>query len=152
MPIIEIRKIIEAVNLEFENRGLTPYQINNGYCNEWADTVFEEMAKTDHVVESWETMWGISECSHSFIRVNGIFYDAECTMGTKNYMGLPTFSKIEETTGRKVPVWLVDYSCNGYWDVDKFNTTPSMIEKYNAEYGTNKNPQVEYTPRPTSYD
>ncbi len=144
MPSVELRKIIETVNLDFENRGVTPYQINNGYCNEWADTVFEEMAKTDSIVEEWETIWGFSECSHSFIRVDGRFYDAECTMGVNNYMELPIFSKVFGITMEKVPVWLVDYSSNGYWDFNKFNTTPSMIEKYNAENGTNHNPQVEF--------
>jgi len=130
---LNIHSILEFVNEEFNVRGIDAWHINNGYCSEWADKVFSQLLHTEHTVECWETIFGFSNTSHCFVRINGMFYDAECLNGVGDHMELPIFAKLSKLTKEREPVWLIDYSSNGFWDVDKFDVTTEIIDQYNAE-------------------
>lgn len=133
---LKIQDILKLINEEFNVRGITPWSINNGYCSEWADKAFSKFEDTENITECWETIHGHSSTSHCFIRVNGMFYDAECLDGVYDHMDLPIFSKSLIVTGNREPVWLLDYSMNGYWGVDKFDATTEMIDQYNIDNNT----------------
>jgi hypothetical protein len=81
------------VELRRSMRPTDPYDINNGYCEEWAELVaarIDEATVEDPYTatgdESYE-LWG-----HSFIKYRDKFYDAECLEGVERWQDLPVFS------------------------------------------------------------
>lgn len=86
---------------------LDPYHINNGYCDEWADDVMALLP--NRKVEIWETIWEYADTTHVFLRIDGIFYDAEAPQGVKDHMELPIFANllIVEDCGRQ-GVWRIN--------------------------------------------
>ncbi len=93
---------------------ISPYEINNGCCNEWAQEVLDLLAKAPVLVEMWEKPFGFADTTHCFLRINGKFYDAEDLEGTDDHMGLPIFAKLFKETKTRQPVWLIDH--NGFAD------------------------------------
>lgn len=91
-------------------RDATPWDINNGLCEEWAYMVSDRIGSE---VEIWETDFDGCDTHHIFIRVGGRFYDAECHEGVVNYMELPIFRGL-----RQQPILLVDHSCEVAPDVN----------------------------------
>lgn len=90
---MNISEIIEsATKKAFELDGLTPYQINNGLCEEFALGLVSKVAGaedvcTENFVDFGELpghMWVIYEDKH---------YDAECPEGVTDFKELPIFKK-----------------------------------------------------------
>ena len=88
------------------------YNINNGYCEEWAYAVLEALKDTPHQVGFWETDIDLAYCAHAFVEIDGKFYDAECLDGVADYMQLPLFAKVQDKLppGEVDPVQLQDYN------------------------------------------
>jgi hypothetical protein len=108
--------------------GLSPYDINNGYCYEWAEQVYERLAST-HKVELWEVPFGMGDTSHAFLRIDGRFYDAELPAGVEDHAGLPLFTKLPPQ-----PVWAID--ANHDLTQGRRNITQEMLVQYDLENGT----------------
>lgn len=85
-----IKEFLEGVNSKFEE---TPYEINNGCCEEWAEEVKFNISKT-YKFCIWETVFGLADTIHLFVQIDGRFYDAECLDGVDDYMQLPIFKKL----------------------------------------------------------
>lgn len=98
--------VMRKANKSFTNRGIALREINNGYCDDWAQTVMDEL----NDVEVWETVFGFSKTSHVFLRINGKFYDAECHQGVMDHMDLPIFNKIFAEFAERQPVWCIDHN------------------------------------------
>ena len=121
-----LHEVLLNTNTEFSSRGIVPYDINNGYCSEWADSVFASLDTTTSIVEVWETPFGIADTSHTFIRIDGLFYDAECLTGVSDHMDLPIFTKLIPI---RQPVWLLDH--NGkYFDDNRRDMSQEMVNEY----------------------
>ena len=113
-----IAEAIQKVTAEYAEKGITPYEINNGSCEEWANEVAgllgldvysaEQAPNPEHKVEIWETLFGYAYTTHAFVRIDGKFYDAECQEGVDDHMDMPIFKKLLASTGRRQPVWCID--------------------------------------------
>ena len=96
-----MKTILQAVTDAFEE---TPFEINNGCCEEWALEAQAALEVTEHKVGIWETVFGLADTNHVFLQIDGRFYDAECLDGVDNYMQLPIFAKLD----RPQPVIFMD--------------------------------------------
>ena len=109
----------------------TPYDINNdGCCAEWANEVFSVLQDSEHAVEYWEMPFGVGDTEHTFLKINGKFYDAECPQGTTDAMQLPIFVKL----GKPQPVWRIDHNGKTHGP-DKYHLTKKQIQQYNKDNG-----------------
>ncbi len=89
----------------------TPYEINNGGCEEWAELVLAELRRSTNMVGRWATDVDHAECSHIFIEIDRRFYDAECLDGVSDYMQLPLFARWQQRhPGQVEPVQLEDFN------------------------------------------
>jgi len=75
---------------EFE-RLRTPYDINNGYCQEWAEYVQAKLEEQGIDVEVEETPEDYEASGHFWLKVDGRYYDAECLEGVDDWEKLPIF-------------------------------------------------------------
>ncbi len=134
------KQAMRKVTKEFaDDDGMTPYEINNGNCDAWAENVKDLLPA--HRVEIWETLFGFSDTTHVFLRIDGKFYDAEAPKGVDDHNDLPIFAKLFAKTKRRQPVWLVDHNMgDGFKGENKRDTTPEMIIAYNEENGTDNDP------------
>jgi hypothetical protein len=115
--------IMQQVTQRLIDKGETPYSINNGLCVDWAEEVFSVAHDSDHEVELWETLFGFSDTTHAFLRVDGKFYDAEALDGVSDHMNLPIFSGLD-----RQPVWCID--SNHTVDENKRDMSNEMVEEY----------------------
>ena len=89
----------------------TPYEINNGGCEEWAELVLAELRRSSNMVARWGTDVDLAECTHIFIEIDNSFFDAECLHGVGDYMQLPLFARWQQRhPGHVVPVQLEDFN------------------------------------------
>lgn len=102
-----VMEILNEVNSKFERCGST-YEINNGWCEEWADSAFSKLQKTANAVEVWATPYFFADTTHSFLRINGKFIDAECLTGVDDHNELPIFKRLIEAGYQRQPVWCED--------------------------------------------
>ena len=121
---MELNRILKLVTEEFEE---TPYDINNGCCEEWAERVLEILDQEKSGIFSdfgrWDTVPGLADTNHVFIFVDGKFYDAECLEGVVDYMELPIFKKLN----RDQPVV---YSDGNYLpEIDRYHVTDDDLVK-----------------------
>lgn len=98
-------RILSDVTREMLESWGTPYEINNGGCEEWADTVLQRLSDSPHAVEVWATPYFFADTTHSFVRIDGLFYDAECPEGADDHMDLPIFRRLTEAGRGRQPVW-----------------------------------------------
>jgi len=96
-----MKTILQAVTDGFEE---TPFEINNGCCEDWALEAQSALKVTEHKVAIWETVFGLADTIHVFLQIDGKFFDAECLDGVENYMQLPIFAKLD----RPQPVIFMD--------------------------------------------
>lgn len=78
-------------------RDATPWDVNNGYCDEFADGVMaevygqsfepEDMGPNDPYVVDLATF--DEDLAHCAVRWRGKFYDAECVSGVRSWRRLP---------------------------------------------------------------
>ncbi len=102
-----LQRITDSMLPDFK----TPYEINNGGCEEWAELVLAELRHSTNMVGRWATDVDHASCSHIFIEIDGKFYDAECLDGVINYMQLPLFARWQQRhPGQVVPVQLEDFN------------------------------------------
>jgi hypothetical protein len=113
------RQIMEAATKTFN---IDPYDINNGFCYEWAGTLLENLPNT----EIWEVPLGVGDTSHAFVRYNGKFYDAECLDGVVDHMDLPLFKNPDNYIRHRQPIWRIDHNCSD--DTDLIESTIGMTE------------------------
>lgn len=125
--------VMEEINQSFLQDGMTPCQINDGSCEDWADEV---MGKAQNV-EIWETIFGYTDTTHVFIRSEGLFYDAECLTGVPDHMELPIFRRLADQGCNRQPAWCIDANCEVDPGDNKRDTTPELIAEYNRDNGTN---------------
>lgn len=131
-----ILNAMKKVNENFlREDNLSPYEINDGFCEDWAEQVFEILSKSENDVQIWATLFGFADTSHVFLRINDKFYDAECLDGCLDHMELPIFSKL--IGFKRQPVWLENINHNNDIIENKRDTTPEMIKEYNEIFGTN---------------
>ena len=90
------RKVLERVRDEILNHlgpGATTWDINNGYCEEFADAVVSLVPEADAIYVAQldpehdpnEPM----ECPHVIVLWRGKLYDAECFQGIRDWRKLP---------------------------------------------------------------
>ena len=65
------------------------YDVNNGYCFEFA----EELCSNFEKVRQFETPFDQDFPLHSFVKINGKYYDAECLEGVDDPINLPIYRK-----------------------------------------------------------
>lgn len=74
------------------SKTLTAQHINNGGCADFAHSIWEIWQRSDEVqILSDEDMNPDIEYSHTFLEFQGLYYDAECTEGVKDWTQLPIF-------------------------------------------------------------
>ena len=73
-----------------QDMGLTPAQINNGNCDAWADKVQDRLVGKCRV-----DIYEVEFC-HVFVKICGLYYDAESMDGVDDYMNLPIFAKLKK--------------------------------------------------------
>ena len=91
----QVRAVMEQVNEEFltrirdtERPEPLPWDINHGWCTDWAKLV---CARIPGAVMD-EHDGPVIGTIHTFVRLNGRCYDAECIDGTPDVTGLPVFA------------------------------------------------------------
>jgi hypothetical protein len=129
-----LKQILQKLTNEYVQDWGSPYDINCGGCEDWANDAFN-LLKDTHKVEIWATPYFYAKTTHSFIRVDGKFYDAECLDGVDDHTELPIFQKLLQEYGRQ-PVWCEDAN----WDVQKIERdlspeTRKLIREEQIESG-----------------
>ena len=85
---------LETITNELLAEGYpSPYQINNGGCDEWANRVLDSFRDDCRMVGCWATDPDLADSSHIFIEIDDRFFDAECPEGVDDYMLLPLFAR-----------------------------------------------------------
>lgn len=88
-------KMIKDLNLK------SPYDINNGHCEEWANAVLKHIPYPKAIdmgtpEKEWnEEDWAVG---HVWIVINGINYDAETMEGVKDWRDLKIFKNNRQVT------------------------------------------------------
>lgn len=85
--------------------GVSPEEINDGYCHDWYDEVvsYLEVSFDKRVVDSSVHFMtdskydGETLTAHAWIMFEGKHYDAEVPYGVSNHMELPIFKKLKQT-------------------------------------------------------
>lgn len=73
----------------------TPAQINNGWCADFAQAVVEKANCPELQVFNDEEL-GAEEYTHTFLKLNDLFYDAECIEGEEDWTQLPVFQRPDQ--------------------------------------------------------
>lgn len=87
----EFTKILTDVRDRLLRSNSTPWDINNGACDEFADTVVEIVK----YMYPGERIDGVNmqeydpDLCHTTVLWKGKFYDAECLSGVRSWRGLP---------------------------------------------------------------
>ncbi len=80
----EINRLIKEFNM-------SPSQINNGNCVEFADALFEITGGEIYSFSEDSLFFG-----HDFLKFNGLSYDAETPCGVSSYKDLPFCKRIRK--------------------------------------------------------
>ena len=84
----QVRKEIERLVQEY---GETPYDINNGQCDTFANTLADRLSGA-YVIEDFDTEYP----NHMWVYVGDMHYDAEAEGGVSDWEELPIFKKYRE--------------------------------------------------------
>ena len=90
---MEITSRIKNLITEYNK---SPYDINNGECEDFAMTIINRMggySDTLTVVATTEEYWDRGYPGHIWLLCNGRHYDAECPHGVTRWQYLPIFAK-----------------------------------------------------------
>lgn len=88
-------------------RPTTPYDVNNGYCEEWAEIVAANLPGAEPVDPgnfSGDADDSL-EAGHVFILYQGKFYDAEAPQGVSHWLELPYFTRGEYNFSPEALKW-----------------------------------------------
>jgi hypothetical protein len=132
----------------------SPYDINNGGCEEWATDVMEVFEKSDVPVEIWATPFGFADTNHCFVRVHGKFYDSECPEGCDDHMDLPIFKNLAKAGCRRQPVWCEDKNraASRYASESRRDMTDEMLIEYDRQNHTNNSGKFPQHDKPIIVD
>ena len=88
----DIAMVIQELIKKYDD---TPYSINNGYCQEFAEDLVKLVRGAEHfeVGGSWVEE-NIDEPAHSFVKFEGRYYDAEAPQGVRDWHNLPVFHNL----------------------------------------------------------
>ncbi len=86
----QITKIIFSLRKQWKKQGFTPFEINNGNCDIFADEIAQKIPKAKTTATDYVNM---DEFTHWYVKYKGKFFDAECPYGVKDYLKLPTFKR-----------------------------------------------------------
>lgn len=133
---VQMKETIRQVIREFINSGVvvnfrSRNQINNGYCAEFATTVWERLGKPNSVKIINNTDLAPNEpYIHTFLAFNGRYFDSECPLGRQNWRELPLFKRIIKTKTLALPVTELDFSQKTLSDLEKLkaNTVEDLVE------------------------
>lgn len=128
------KQAMRKVTQQFADEGVTPYNINDGECDAWAQEVMDLLEDSKHEVEIWETVFCFADTTHVFLRVDGKFYDAECLQGADDHMELPIFANLLEECGRQ-SVWMTDCNEAAKPVENRRDLTYEQVLEYNKENG-----------------
>lgn len=79
----EIGKLVREYNK-------SPYEINNGECEDFAMNIIERMGGySDELTDNATPDMGLP--GHYWIEYKGVCYDAECSSGVLGWQNLPIF-------------------------------------------------------------
>lgn len=84
-------ELIDRVNDEYAKNytTLTPEQINDGYCDIWAQLFIEKFGGK----QNWSFEFPTGGCGHHWVELNNKFYDAETPEGVSSIKQLPFFKR-----------------------------------------------------------
>jgi len=88
-----LTKIIKRLIGQYAKDGITPKEINNGYCADFATVVWEKARRTKAIEFFSDEDLGAPLYTHTFIRFQGKYYDAECPNGVHHWKNLPIFRR-----------------------------------------------------------
>ena len=96
-------ELIDRINDEYmENyKTLTPSEINDGYCDIWAELFVEKFGGKHY----WSFEFPTGGCGHSWVKLNNKFYDAEVPNGVSSIEELPFVQRAVKEFGKD---WLDD--------------------------------------------
>lgn len=89
------------------HRPTTPFDVNNGYCEEWANLVVEHLPGAQ-VVDPGNFSGNSDdslEAGHVFVLYRGKFYDAEATDGVSSWLELPYFTRGDYNFSQEALAW-----------------------------------------------
>lgn len=118
---------------------LTPAQINNGYCFNWAIASYFELKTEGKSVELFSIPETVRHGSHAFIKVDNLFFDAEATLGVPVWRYIP-FVRLYENS-RKIRIKNEEVQSHvslkkfiEYWNaIGAAKNLNSFLEKYDFE-------------------
>lgn len=84
--------IAKAIQIALQEFGMTPAEINTGYCDIFAQRVIEIMGGYSNFLEDDATP-DDNLPSHYWVVYKGKCYDSECVGGVKDWHDLPIFKK-----------------------------------------------------------
>lgn len=74
---------------------ITPRQINNGWCADFATIVWETLGCPLDVHFYSDEDLGAEKYSHTFLEFNGLYFDSQCIEGVDDWTQLPIFLEEE---------------------------------------------------------
>ena len=80
--------IIDLCKQWHKKRGMSPTQINNGYCHVFAKQLLKKFPTGD-------VIWGDDDPHHTHCSffVDELYFDAECPKGVPNHDELPLYNR-----------------------------------------------------------
>lgn len=115
MDVEEHAQLIErAIRKLVREFRMLPREINAGLCADFQHAVWEELGKPDwietvddenlrraeeNIPNGQREAETASWYSHTFMRVNGLYYDSECPLGVVMWRDLPFFNRRMQSNG-----------------------------------------------------
>lgn len=100
MKRLAIRKVHDELGVDFTMAEFTPRLCNTGYCDMYADAFIEthggELLYTEVISD------GSGTFGHTFVKLNGKYYDAEAPNGVSRLIDLPYFKRAAKYYGRSL--------------------------------------------------
>lgn len=89
-----MNKITSAINDSLKKFNITPYEINNGTCDEFSQLILESVdGGIEFCTESLPQPIADLLPGHVWIYYKGKHYDAETPLGVYHFYDLPIFAK-----------------------------------------------------------
>lgn len=144
-------ELIDMINKNYNEdyTSLTPEEINDGYCDMWANLFVEKFGGT----HQWSYDIPNDPNGHSWVKLNGKFYDAEAPNGVDKLEQLPYFQRLIEKYGSD---WLnIKFYKNILTEADEYdveskediNEFVEFMREYNSQLNENEINEAEYKGR-----
>lgn len=86
-----LRQCVDSLLGSLNNKSYTVHHINNGYCADLAHIVWESFGRSNEIEIYSDEELGADDYTHTFIKFNDLYYDAECLDGEEDWTQLPIF-------------------------------------------------------------